>query len=77
MKELVFEGIDYWNRPVFKHTESEERFGSVDILVNSEKEAKEKIKEDHLVYFGNSFDEHDPLGHKVLGEIKIQWRMEL
>ena len=77
MKELIFEGIDDWNRPVFKHTESKERFGSVDVLFNdgdAEETVQEKITEAHLLYFGNSFNEHDPLGAKVLGEIKIQWR---
>ena len=64
---IKFEGIDSWNRPVFKRIDSNERFGSVDILFNysdTEKEVLDKISEDDLLYFGNGFD-CEPMGDQV------------
>lgn len=59
MKIIVeFEGIDDFNRPVFKPTYSNERFGSTDILFPyfaTEHQVLEKVTEDDLCYFGNTF----------------------
>jgi len=70
--KIKFEGIDYWGRPIFKATESKERFGSVDILFDSrdtEQEVLNKLSESHLLYFGNSFG-CEPMGTKS-GDIEI------
>ncbi len=67
---VKFEGIDYWNRPVFKDIDTKSRYGSVDILCDNEKEALEKIKAIDLCYFGESFD-CEPSGSKPVNEIVI------
>ena len=59
-KEILikFEGIDFWNRPIFKSLETKSRYGSVEILCDyneTEKKVLEKVNEDDLLYFGNSF----------------------
>lgn len=72
MQEIKYEGIDDWNRPVFRDIKSKERFGSVDILFpywESEKSVLEKVSEKHLCYFGNYFN-CEPLGSKP-GNITI------
>ena len=72
MLKIKYEGIDDWNRPVFKDINSENRFGSVEILFpywETEKSVLEKISEKHLCYFGKCFD-GDPMGGIVKG-IKI------
>ena len=68
--KVVFEGIDSWNRAVFKSINSKERFGSTDKLVNTEDEAKALITEQDLVYFGNSFG-CEPMGWTPQYAIKI------
>ena len=62
---VMFEGIDHWNRPVFKSTKTKSRYGSVDFLFNyntSEKEVLEIISEKDLLYFGNNFG-CEPMGN--------------
>jgi hypothetical protein len=70
--EVVFEGIDHWYRAVFKSIQTEERFGSLDKLVDTEDKARTQITEQDLVYLGNSF-ECDPWGTPPQGIIKIVW----
>ena len=56
-KELKFEGIDDWNRPVFKD-ENNNRFGNTDILFawgTTGEEVLEKIDENMIYYFGSTF----------------------
>jgi len=67
-KEILikFEGIDYWNRPIFKSLETKSRYGSVDILFDydeTEKEVLKKVNEDDLLWFGNSFG-CEPMGNQ-------------
>lgn len=66
--KIKFRGIDNFNHAVFKTIESingrHSYFGSVNTLFNyeaTEKEVLEKISEDDLVYFGNSFG-CEPMG---------------
>ena len=61
--EIKFEGIDDWNRPVFKSTKSKHRFGDVNNLFSYNEFKENKIIEqyknnpnDYLVYFGQSFN---------------------
>lgn len=66
--EIKFEGIDYWNRPIFKDTKSDIRYGDVNNLFsyheveeNKDKwvQTLEKYKENphfYLQYFGRTFD---------------------
>jgi len=70
--KIIFEGIDSWNRPVFKAVESNERFGSVDLLfgyADTEETVLTKITEKDLLYFGNTFD-CEPMGYEA-GNIEI------
>lgn len=57
IRELKFEGIDWWNRPVFKDKFGY-RFGSVDCLYTAN-DSVDKIIDDlsdgGIVYFGSSF----------------------
>ena len=72
--EIKFEGIDSWNRPIFKDTKSNRRYGSGDVLLGEIKrvypngtnaEIVEYFKNDnnirYLCYFGRSFD-CEPMG---------------
>ena len=57
-RELKFEGIDYWSRPVFKD-EFGNRFGSTDILFDNDISGEavlKKVSEKDICYFGASFD---------------------
>lgn len=66
-REIKFEGIDDWNRPVFRAVNSNYRFGSVEILFpygESEESVLKKVSEKHLCYFGNSFN-CEPMGTGV------------
>lgn len=62
--ELKFEGIDDWNRPVFKEIDSKIRYGDVNKLWTYEEcgEKNEKVIDyyknniDALEYFGTSFN---------------------
>ncbi len=75
MVQFEFEGIDYWSRPVFKATTSDTRIGSLDILFPNKEIAPNNTKEEitnyfknnknKLYLFGDTFDEHDPLGSKI------------
>lgn len=58
--KIKFEGIDSWDRPIFKDIDSEERYGSTGILCNTKKEV-EAITVFDLCYFGNSFG-CEPMG---------------
>jgi len=61
---IQFEGIDDFNRPIFKGIDSNQRFGSVDFLFgyeSTEKEVLDVISEEDLLYFGNTF-ECEPMG---------------
>jgi len=65
--KVKFEGIDSWNRPVFKSLLSKSRYGSVDILFDyntTELKVLEKINEDNLLFFGDSFG-CEPMGDTV------------
>lgn len=56
--QIKFEGIDSWNRPVFKDVNSKKRFGSVNTLFDddaTEEEVLAKITEFDLRYFGTAF----------------------
>ena len=64
---LVFETIDFWNRPVFKQIDTELRFGSVEILFDYNTpgdKVLEKITESDIVFFGTSIDD-DPDGRPI------------
>ena len=64
MVKIKFEGVDFWNRAVFKDIDSNKRFGSLDKLFDfddSETKVLKNIKEGDLCYFGNSFG-CEPLG---------------
>lgn len=72
MIKIQFEGIDDWNRPVFKAVDSRERFGCIHELFNyeaTEIEVLNKIGELDLCYFGNSFG-CEPMGTNA-GNIEI------
>ncbi len=78
--KIKFEGIDYWNRPIFKSINGKDRYGSVNKLFNQnmrEDAVLEEIVEDDLLYFGNSFG-CEPMGDPA-GNIKIVrpgWSLE-
>ena len=71
--KVNFEGIDDFNRPIFKGIDSNQRFGSVDFLFgyeSTEKEVLETITEEDLLYFGNHFG-CEPMGTPPINTIKI------
>jgi hypothetical protein len=72
---LKFEGIDSWNRPVFKDVNSTCRYGSLDKLCGAADvhEVVSKITVLDLCYFGSFFD-CEPLGAsiKVAGDFVIE-----
>ena len=73
MIEIKFEGIDSWNRPVFKNIKSKSRYGCVFVLFDfyaPEKEVLSKIDEKSLLFFGNKFG-CEPLGEKPIEPLKI------
>jgi len=73
MIRVKYEGIDRFNRPVFKSTTSNERYGSIDILFYkfaTLDEIHADVKEKDLVYFGKSKD-CEPIGTKPKGQLKI------
>jgi hypothetical protein len=62
-KQLKFEGIDDWNRPIFKDQDNN-RFGNTEILFDwgtSYEEVREKISENNIQYFGDHFG-CEPMG---------------
>jgi hypothetical protein len=68
-----FEGIDDFNRPVFKEIKSKNRYGSVDILFpywESKESVLKKISEKDLCFFGTTFG-CEPMGTKTK-DIKIR-----
>lgn len=63
---LIFEGIDDWNRPVFKDNLNN-RFGNTEILFDwdaTEEDVLAVITEEHIQYFGGSFN-CEPIGTPV------------
>ncbi len=74
MKKITvkFEGIDSFNRPIFKGTNTKERFGSLDKLFDydaTEKTVLNEVDEIDLYYFGNFFG-CEPIGTPP-GDIEI------
>ena len=62
--DVMFKGIDRWNRPVFMNPKSVSRYGSLDILFmfgTPEKEVLERVTAEDLCFFGNE-DDCDPMG---------------
>jgi len=62
-RQLKFEGIDDWNRPVFKD-HNNNRFGDVDNLFkwgSTFEIVTSKISEKHICYFGSTFG-CEPIG---------------
>ena len=73
MKKIKFEGIDNWNRPVFKAKDSRERFGCIHELFDydaTEMDVLSKVNEEDLCYFGNSFN-CEPMGTNPGKHIEI------
>lgn len=65
-RQLKFEGIDDWNRPVFKD-HNNNRFGDVDNLFewgSTFEIVTEKISEKHICYFGDTFG-CEPMGISI------------
>lgn len=65
--KIKFEGIDTWNRPIFKDIHSTARYGSTDIRFNysaTERKVCTSLIATDLCYFGNSFN-CKPLGLPV------------
>ena len=80
--DIIFEGIDFWSRPVYRVLDMNVYVGSLttlfpdkDIAPNGSKEEidayfKEHIEE--LVIFGDSFDDdQDPSGRKIAEHVKL------
>lgn len=70
--ELKFEGIDSWNRPVFKDRHNN-RYGSVDVLMEYDAEAHEvedNVTADDLLYFGSTFG-CEPMGLPIREKIRL------
>ena len=68
---VKFEGIDSFNRPVFKSIDGCRRYGSTDKLFSKDAKIEDIIKElthEELVYFGERFD-CEPLGSNAYCEI--------
>ena len=58
-REVKFAGIDDWNRPVFKATDTNKHYGSTDILFDygsSQDDVLKIIEASNLLYFGDSFN---------------------
>jgi len=86
MKEtkVMFEGIDSWNRPVFRalrdgkgDTRTKSRYGATGKLFpygESEKVVLEQVTEEDLCYFGSKFD-CEPEGYdctvKIVKETEV------
>lgn len=72
LEQIQFEGIDSFNRPVFKSLCLRNRFGSVDKLFSlsaTEQEVLKTVAETDLCFFGTSFG-CEPMGTSADG-IKI------
>ena len=64
IEQIKFEGIDSWNRPVFKSVANKNRFGSVDKLFSigaAEQEVIGTVTEKDLCFFGTWFG-CEPMG---------------
>ena len=75
---VVYEGIDRFNRPVFKDENSNARYGSTRKLFNycaSEDEVLLHVTEADLILFGYSFG-CEPLGDRLPSHVRIE-RSEL
>ena len=79
--KIEFEGIDSWNRPVYKQLGTNVRIGSVDVLfpnrsiapnnTRDEIDAYFRNNKNKLVIFGTTFDEDDPLGTNIKANIQL------
>ena len=70
---IKFEGVDSWNRPVFKDEQSNCRYGCLDKLFNEEataQQVQEIVTVWDLVYFGNTFD-CEPMGDPISSNFTI------
>jgi len=83
MKKVIFEGIDSWNRPIFKDVsvtdgrKSCSRYSAVDILFDRDATAKEVLQQvgnDDLTYHGESF-ECEPWGSSCNVEIVVDHQL--
>lgn len=57
-RQLVFEGLDDFNRPVFKQVGTNLRFGSTNKTFSgsdSNQHIQEMLSEEDIVYFGTKF----------------------
>jgi len=71
MLKVKFEGIDDWNRPVFRHIGKDDRFCALDKLFPyeaPESEVLEQVDESDLVYKGSKF-QSEPMGTSCNVEI--------
>ena len=65
-QQLKFEGVDDWNRPIFKD-HNNNRFGDIDNLFNwgdTFEIVTSKISEKHICYFGDRFG-CEPMGTPI------------
>ena len=80
-RQLKYEGIDDWNRPVFKD-HNNNRFGNTDLLFDWKATFEDVdliISEKHIVYFGDTFG-CEPMGTLINPDkIKLvkDWEEEL
>ncbi len=71
---LIFVGIDYWGRPVFREECNGRYYGSVSILFDyyaTAAEVLEVLIEEDLCYFGTSF-ECEPNGGPLPAGLKLK-----
>lgn len=64
--KLQFEGVDSWNRAVFKDINSKDRYGDTENLYSTyatEKDVLKTVKTECLRYFGKSFG-CEPMGSR-------------
>jgi len=72
IEKVMFEGVDSWNRPVFKSINNKNRFGSVDKLFShdyTEANVLKEVTKADLCFFGTSFG-CEPMGSPA-GNIAI------
>jgi hypothetical protein len=71
---LIFVGIDDYNRPVFKQEGTIYYYGATDKLFNynaTPEEVLSEVTENDLCYFGNSFG-CEPMGGSIPARLKIK-----
>lgn len=77
--DVVFQGIDSFNRPVFKDIESRDRYGSCDKLFSddaTEDEVLKEVTEEDLLFFGLKFG-CEPMGTPAPKSLRIIRRSTL